>query len=1515
MTQRPDETTSVTEATERAQYAVFRREYTARRITDIGKMVVNLSGAQLPTGSVLHILDGLETMAPTAAMPNPDSPLLKNEANLVYLNHTMQVADKNAPHGLGVTQRHRFAAQRYMRQIMSFHQIHGQGLRRAKDVNVGLANAQALVAINHNTLNGVHVTGPMAEFNKFDIVLRTVLSKVAEIAASHPLRHQYIQVPLTQTVYSRQQYLRPMEKFTRTTIKSTDPTYFFMIHLLGLVNENSVTSLFKHLPETILERVNVILTCGREAVIYNLSDLVTFSGQRKRFHEHLRRHVALLKFRAQNIGKSDMSDDEIEQLEEKHAVADEEPAAANIDTEDQIPEEDPELTTAPSDAATAVSFQPISSTTEKPRTTPDLPILLETQITDLERAQVDMQEAIQTYSKPLTENQKAAAMRRVENFKNLTVGGRPLSELLMDRDVEDSASRSKLDALKGQIPDESMLMSSVSGMDKTYLRNQMNRDIASVLTSFVGVGIVPIEIKETDDITEFNATKTYAVVFADLEGRKHRATFTLPIVNDQGVMTINGVASRMVKQQTALPITKVSESRVSLVSNLNKALVERTTAVSKRFDVHVKRVVSKMLDAELIRVTFGSVNIPDKVPYDYSALASVYTDMTIGGYRFIFDYGNRLGKRPEGATEALSYDERSNLEKTYNGIYCGTRGKHALVYGYDNVIRTIDSVEGVKEAFTLMELFHKECGDKISIPQPPAEWTELKLLSENFPIAFVLGYRFGINKTLDLIGHPYRTVPAGKRATYGPDEISIQFADCKLIFPRYPLGGSLILAGLSRFNWSQYEISLLDSDDVYYTVLSESKSSTNYLKGIRDFFDMFVDPITRDVLRRMGEPTTPSGLLLRATEMLTTTKHLPAASMANHRIRGYERFADTVYNELARGFAQHRSSRAAKTFSLNPQAVFLSIIQDQSVQPEEQINPIHEQKMMSLTTYGGRGGRMARSFVVPDRVYPPDAVGVLSEATPDSGKVSFNAYLSADPAVTNVRGMYTTEGRALKPANVLSTAALLIPGATQDDAKRISYISIQLSHHMPNLDGEAARIRTGYERVLAHRSGANFAYAAEADGHVVKIDNSQNLLRIEYKAEPIKVDTNIKTNHPKSAVQMAMAPKGILYHTILKSTRMQYGSDKIFSVNGLGQFRIADAFTFEAVDDIPDKSSLTPDDVRKLADAGEDVLYLRLVPVLQDYMARVDVIQFGDVFTRSSGHYIKQPIAITVSEGDTFKAGDILAYNAGFFTPDPDTRQVDWKHGVMANVAIIDRSVTYEDSCEISEAFSHKLKTPSGHVRAIEVTNDTAISKVVGLGDQVEVTSPLMVLEDSDLDAIGTGDDTAIELLQSLNQKIPLAKYHGTIVEIAIYHTCPFSELSPSLQTLARAVAKRRTQKHAAMKGSRKANSVPLPAAIPVGTRYGGVDFANDKVVGIFITISRDLECGVGDKVVLAAQAKTVIGSVVSNPTVTESGEEIDMSFAASGLHNRILQSHLIMGVGEKTLIALEDDIVSDYFG
>ena len=1503
---------------EKLNYSLFMRRNMAYKTGMIPNTQTTLSEMELPTNSVVHLATNFGNPDAISIDPDLSIPYIKAERHPIYLSQIYTLPTEGP---FAVTDKVRYRPNAYTPKHMAFFRK-TSAVRRALSLDAILKRQAILLILDYNTVLTAKAPGRYSTYLQFKVLLQTMLDQVSQIDD----RHQFFHFPLSSEMYTRTDFLRAFEKIDGSSLAYPDDmSYFIVLHLLGLLarglhpepNDPVSTSLFGHLEFETLKTLNIIFSMNDSAIVYNLGDLMEMAST-DTFYLRVLRHIntTTLIGLGENVDDAkNLSDDAFFDRLEKDK------SSSNTNTPEEKPKEDPETDSTPNvpDPPTSDRSLEPSAPDRSPEVNQATPEAYTDYLSQRFHQQV-------TENPNMSAKQKQKAEILFNKSKGITLNGETLENLINknDPDIHDN----DLDFLQDDLPDKSMTKSSIADFDQLYVNEVMDKDIASVLVSMSEHGFYITDLQVEDDVTSLNHIRHYKAVYNDVEGKKHVVQFKLPIVQNDGTFMINGVQNRMTKQQVNLPIVKVSPTRVNISSNYNKAIVEKKMNQASRIDIYYHKALQSLRKDGYATVSYGKTEPTPDMPYDYAQVGSKYQTTHIktddGPYTFHFDYANRFTSTYGTLTES-QIEQLKLLEQTH-GVYCGRGPQDAfLFYHQDNFIRHIppnaltQDKPSPTETETYTDVLHRVKEAKVLNIHP--EWVEVKIQDRTFPIIFLFGYQYGLSETLKKMDVPYRFYPhEEERPRLKPTDIKVPFADGDLVVPRYPLRISLIVAGLRRFKTKSYMFADLDLEDAYFNMLLDLQFSTNYLKGITNFFDFFVDPITRSVLQSMGEPTDVYGILRRSTDLLTTPYADEASSMANHRVRSYERFPDFLYNEMSRAAASYSTSGSQKKkFSINPDSVFLKIIQDSTVSPVEIVNPVSDMKNTTAITYTGSvGGRTSQSFVINDRRYPEDGVGILSESTPDSGKVAINAHTSANPAIRNIRGEYqtTNDPESMAATQILSGPALLLPGSTQDDSKRTNFISIQLGHHVPCANGDVARIRTGYEKVLAHRVSDDFAYSAKRDGTIQTIDQKAQQVIVAYDDVPVVPDAKLTLSEiKKSDLKSHAISQNSIYIVKSQKEAGAFSKGRKLYLNDTTLVEVKETVLVQKISDLSSTRKYITSAQQEKLKKESPLLYIRLDPISPTAPGERDVIDFGNKYTPVSGSHLEQPIKITVQEGDRIQRGDILAYNAGFFQLDPVGRSVSWKHGVMATVAMVDTAITYEDSCAISQGLGERLTMSPAHVRTLTIKNDTVLHEIVSVGDQVETTDLLATLEDGDLDATSISDDPeTVAFLAELNRKAPRAKYAGDIVEIKMYYGTDRENLHLSLQNLAKrldALLERRAQN---AKGTIREKEIPWPQKIPAGTKYQGIDFDETTVI-IEITIRDSLACGTGDKIVLGAQAKSVIGEVFDRDISTKSGLPVDMLFSTSSISNRIILSPLIMGIGERCLETLEQHAIDIYFG
>jgi hypothetical protein len=635
--------------------------------------------------------------------------------------------------------------------------------------------------------------------------------------------------------------------------------------------------------------------------------------------------------------------------------------------------------------------------------------------------------------------------------------------------------------------DKSMLGSKLKAMQRKYQSGLRNKDMINAVLSVQkqGTSVTNYEVEEVRNA--MNHYEIHKVTLKPVRGKPGTVYFRIPVVDRDGRFMSNGVTYRMRMQRADLPIRKVKPDTVAMTSYYNKTFVTRSHLAAHNYDAWITRQIrERALDPEDDRVTHVLYAELDQsayaLPRVYTQLGSAFRGFTSGPMFLYFKYDDRV----EYFQTKYKVDATKHETKQYTlvGVH---NGKTPILVNKTGqfFIKEGDNLEPLGSIVELLGLDQAKA---------PLEGAFMNVGSKDLPLAFVLGYKYGLTATLKRLNAKFTRHRRGERIPLTSDNYVLAFQDEVLVFDRGDYRTQLILGGMRKYakllpNFSIYDF---DKPDVYQRLLLETGMTARFTKEIDALFAAWMDPITEGLLKQMGEPTTFDGLLYRAVDMLLIDWSPSEVDGAYMRYRGYERMAGTVYNELNKAVKRFNSATgsAAVQVQMDPAAVWKKISQDPTVMVVEDSNPLANIREQESMTYRGDGGRSTTSMVARTRVYGQADVGVVSESTVDSGDVGVIAYLTPDANFNSMRGTTrpfdpTTDG----PARQLSTCALLGVATTNDDTKRINFISIQQQQGIYADGYEPTPLRTGYEQIVAQRTSSIFASAAEDDGKVVSVDD------------------------------------------------------------------------------------------------------------------------------------------------------------------------------------------------------------------------------------------------------------------------------------------------------------------------------------------------------------------------------------------------------------------------------------------
>lgn len=703
------------------------------------------------------------------------------------------------------------------------------------------------------------------------------------------------------------------------------------------------------------------------------------------------------------------------------------------------------------------------------------------------------------------QNRLVAIAQNMENIKN-PFGEGTLKEATTitpeELKIDDTIATNVAD---NTVPDHAK-RSTTTSLTRDYInRGLLQKDILSMLSAASNAGVFIQDIQKEDLLDAANEGTTLKVKIVPVEGKASTLSIDLPDVRPDGTFKADGVNYTMDTQKVDVPIRKTSPVRAALTSYMGKLFIQRAQVLKHNYSVWIGKQIGKVaLDSEdkrILNQRFGENPLPkENLPKEYTAIMRKLTSFETGEYFLYFNYKKR--------GETLGFDNVKALEK--NGVLVGKRGK-------DPVIMTDNGhlfVNGEDQGFIL---------DVIggSWPTPPRDVAEILLFGKKVPIGLVLGYYLGLNGLLRKLRVPHRTYPTSRsiKSIVRDTEIAIRFKDEYLVLDATDPVHSMIFSGWSAAGdfLANFNIGDFEKQDLYGVILANYGAARHHITELDLTRELFIDPITLDILKEMGEPTNIIDLMLKAVWLVRNDNYSDETDPKFQRRRGMERISGFVYTQMIAAIREQRNkpNPANHPIYMGPRDVWAAIVEDPTTQLVKQVNPIHTLKEQEAVSLSGEGGRKAQTLVKRSRAFHENDVGSISEATPDSGKVGIRTFMSANAQTANLRGMYGEfDFERDGSTAVLSTNSLVMPGATNDDSKRINLSHVQASSISPAIGYQSMALRTGYESVVGARLGMPYVVVAKRKGVISKLTDS--VIQLQYDDDKEKEGFELGVIHGPS---------------------------------------------------------------------------------------------------------------------------------------------------------------------------------------------------------------------------------------------------------------------------------------------------------------------------------------------------------------------------------------------------------------
>jgi len=569
----------------------------------------------------------------------------------------------------------------------------------------------------------------------------------------------------------------------------------------------------------------------------------------------------------------------------------------------------------------------------------------------------------------LTVAEQQFFMRKGTQFKHIELSNGQTMEEYAQVNPEDLKTLKADAEIKARLPvviDKSMLRSRAKVLKQGYADKFLHKHTMMMILGLQNAGIAINDFRHEVVHGVEGVYDVYTIQLHPVDGEQGTYVIRVPRVAKDGSFTVDGVKSHMQLQRMERPIRKINKFKVALTSYYDiKLMVSRSQKrVDNLGEWLIKQIVHRAAQKDG-GVSFNrgdSFNGDYDPPRLYTIMSAKFQWIKAGDLTLDFNIAKLLKEHPEFSKHTKPDD-----------FLIGVKGSDPI---------TIDSYGNLYVGGVNIGTLDGQLG--ISTAKAPTEYAVINIGGYMFPLGVVLCYYFGIDKLLSVTKATTRTVPIGTRAKLSEDEYAITFNDEHLIFNRREKLPTLIFGGMPRLNnISNFSRVNLNDQGVWVPLMGDPKVRPKQFQEMKNMHDLFIDPITKAELKRLGYSVSFPWLLLDAAKMLMTDWSRHEVELEEQRLVGYERFPGHIYREWCKAIRMYRNKGKGRKHKIdfNPEAVTMKIITDTSVNLVEEVNPVHQLKDQEEVTFGGVGGRGEISIVKRARVQLDSYRGVSRKRT------------------------------------------------------------------------------------------------------------------------------------------------------------------------------------------------------------------------------------------------------------------------------------------------------------------------------------------------------------------------------------------------------------------------------------------------------------------------------------------------------------------------------------------------------
>ena len=558
----------------------------------------------------------------------------------------------------------------------------------------------------------------------------------------------------------------------------------------------------------------------------------------------------------------------------------------------------------------------------------------------------------------LKEQQKNLRINNNENSPTLEEIMKESKEKSVQKEILPIESKNK----------EVLKTSTLKDFEKSYNENLDYKDKLTILNSLsdnnrtIKVYVRDIKIENTS--TSFTKKETWTIELEDERRLRHTVKVDFPIMINDKFMYIDGNKKILNKQLCLLPLIKTKPDEVQIVTNSNKTFITRFGQKTSPKMEKLKKFLSEIQGKGIVEFKLGNnlkVNSKYLSNIEYDELSEIYSYLKIGNTTIYFN---------QNEVRDIFKEKKFDIPNDKNIVPLAVQnGKPVLYNMTTNVLYYNNTETEINIADYIVDLIVKKDSNllndlnNINVPKKYI-YTRCDILSRKIPLLLFLAYNEGLSTVLHKAKVTY-TLSEKRRvlSTEEKEKIGcIPFRDMYLYYDIYPIKNSFLLNSLLDINTKDYDFEMFDNKEVYLEIFFTLYGTRTISKGFDNFYELFIDGITKEVLNDLNYPTDVTGLFLYANELLQDNQYISESDMANYRLRSNELINAIFEKELESAYVIYKNSINGATpikISLPQNAILNALANNKYgavLQDYDTLNPIMETNRVANVTYKGPSG-------------------------------------------------------------------------------------------------------------------------------------------------------------------------------------------------------------------------------------------------------------------------------------------------------------------------------------------------------------------------------------------------------------------------------------------------------------------------------------------------------------------------------------------------------------------------------